>query len=171
MAIVEKQAIFEALLQNEHEHFSQATNTPFVSGPISKHIGPFEFNECSKQILQGKFDIQSISDDIQLCAIISAMAHPDPNNPIETGCNLTIEKLKEGFSIIKESTASSPKRLHHGVWKTLIKDNDAFEPYALMTMFAFKFDEPPGTWINATQVMLGKDDPGTPIKINHIRRI
>jgi hypothetical protein len=48
MAIVEKQAIFEALLQNGREHFSQATDTPFVSGPISKHIGPFEFNECSK---------------------------------------------------------------------------------------------------------------------------
>jgi hypothetical protein len=27
--------------------------------------------------------------------------------------------------------------------KTLIKDEDAFEPYALMIMFAFKFGEPP----------------------------
>jgi hypothetical protein len=50
-AIVEKQAIFEALLQNGQEHFSQATETFFVSGPIFKYIGPFEFNECSQQIL------------------------------------------------------------------------------------------------------------------------
>jgi hypothetical protein len=171
MAIVEKQAIFEALLQNGRKHFSQATDTPFISGPISKHIGPFKFNEYSKQILQGKIDIQSISDDIQLHAIISAMAHPDPTNPIETGSDLTIKMLKEGFSFIKESTASSPEGLHHGVWKTLIKDDDAFEPYALMIMFAFKFGEPPDAWTNAMQVMLGKDDPGTPIKINHIRWI
>jgi hypothetical protein len=114
------------------------------------------------------FDIQSISDDIQLHAIISAMAHPDPNNPIKTGSDLTIKKLKDGFLIIKESTASSPEGLHHSVWKTLIKDDDAFEPYALMIMFAFKFGEPPDAWTNAMQVMLGKDDPGTPIKINHI---
>lgn len=99
------------------------------------------------------------------------MAHPDPTNPIETGSDRTIEKLKEGFSFIKESTASSPEGLHHGVWKTLIRDDDAFEPYALMIMFAFKFGEPPDAWTNATQVMLGKDDPGTPIKINRIRRI
>jgi hypothetical protein len=96
------------------------------------------------------------------------MAHPDPTNPIKTGSNLTIEKLKEGFSFIKESTASSPKGLHHGVWKTLIKDDDAFKLYALMIMFAFKFGEPPNAWTNAMQVMIRKDDPGTPIKINHI---
>jgi hypothetical protein len=38
-------------------------------------------------------------------------------------------------------------------------------------MFAFKFGEPPDAWTNAMQVMLGKDDPGTPIKINHICQI
>jgi hypothetical protein len=41
----------------------------------------------------------------------------------------------------------------------------------LMIMFAFKFGELPDAWTNATQVMLGKDDPGEPVKINHIRQI
>ena len=96
------------------------------------------------------------------------MAHSDPTNPIESDSKLTVKKLKEGFSFIKESTASSPNGLHHGVWKTLIKDEHTFEPYTLMIMFAFKFGEPPDAWTNATQVMLGKDDPGEPIKINCI---
>jgi hypothetical protein len=96
------------------------------------------------------------------------MAHSDPTNPIELDGKLTIEKLKEGFSFIKESTALCPNGLHHGVWKTLIKDEDTFELYALMIMFAFKFGEPPDAWTNATQVMLVKDNPGEPIKINHI---
>ncbi len=99
------------------------------------------------------------------------MAHSDPMNPIESDSELTIEKLKEGFSFIKESTASNPDGLHHGIWKTLIKNHDAFELYALMIMFAFKFGEPPDTWTNAMQVMVGKDDPGEPIKIHHIWRI
>jgi hypothetical protein len=94
----------------------------------------------------GKFDIDSISDDIQLRSIIKAMAHSNPANLIETDSKLTIDKLKTGFSYIKESTSSNPDGLHHGHWKTLIKDDDAFEPYALMIMFAFKFGEPPYTW-------------------------
>jgi hypothetical protein len=59
------------------------------------------------------------------------MAHSDPTNPIEADSELTIEKLKQGFTYIKESTSSNPEGLHHGIWKTLIKDDDAFEPYAL----------------------------------------
>jgi hypothetical protein len=157
------------LLQNGREHFSQASDTPFVSGPVAELISPFKFNDISKQILQGNFDIDSITNDIQLRAIVKAMAHSDPMNPIESDSELTIEKLKEGFSFIKESTASNPDGLHHGIWKTLIKNT--FEPYALMIIFAFKFIEPPDMCTNATQVMVGKDDPGEPIKIHHIRRI
>jgi hypothetical protein len=99
------------------------------------------------------------------------LAHSDPANPIAPDSELTVKKLKEGLSLIKESTASSPNGLHHGVWKTLIKNDDAFKPYALMIMFAFKFGERLDAWTNATQVMLGKDDPIEPIKINCIRWI
>jgi hypothetical protein len=142
-AVVERQAIFEALLANGEQHFSQASHTPFASGPVADLLGPFEFNEYSQQILRGKFDIDSISDDIQLRSIIKAMSHSDPNNPITSDSELTIEKLKQGFSYVKESTSSNPEGLHHGIWKSLIKDEDAFEPYALMIIFAFKYGEPP----------------------------
>jgi hypothetical protein len=137
--IVERQAIFEALIKNGREHFSQASDTPFVNGPIAEFLGPFEFNEISQQILCGEFDIDSISDDIQLRAIVKAMAHSDPMNPLESDSKLSIEKLQQGLSYINESTSSNPVGLHHGIWNTLIKDKDAFEPYALMIMFAFKF--------------------------------
>jgi hypothetical protein len=96
------------------------------------------------------------------------MAHSNPANRIEADSELTIDKLKTGFSYIKESTSSNPDGLHHGHWKTLIKDKDAFEPYALMIMFAFKFGEPPDTWTSSHQIILGKDSPGEPIKINQI---
>jgi hypothetical protein len=29
------------------EHFSQASHTPFASGPVADILGPFEFNEVS----------------------------------------------------------------------------------------------------------------------------
>jgi hypothetical protein len=50
-ALVECQAIFEALIKNGKKHFSQASKTPFASGPIAEHLGPYEFNEYSQQIL------------------------------------------------------------------------------------------------------------------------
>jgi hypothetical protein len=78
---------------------------------------------------QLNFDIESISDDIHPHRIVATMAHSDPANPIEPDSELTIEKLKEGFSFIKESTALSPNGLHHGVSKTLIKNDEAFKLY------------------------------------------
>jgi hypothetical protein len=50
-AVVEWQAIFEALIKNGEAHFSQASHTPFASGPVADLLGPFEFNEYSQQIL------------------------------------------------------------------------------------------------------------------------
>jgi hypothetical protein len=94
------------------------------------------------------------------------MSHSDPTNLIETDSKLMIKKLKQGFLYINESTSSNPEGLHHAISKTLIKDEDAFKPYALMIMFAFKYREPPDVWTNSHQIILGKDNPGKPIKIN-----
>ena len=169
--IIKKKAIFEALINNSKQHIGQAMPTPFVSGPIANLIGPFNFNEYFQQILRGEFNIDSITNDIELQDIVKAMAHPDLAIPIESDSELMINKLCDGFSYIKGSTASNPEGLHHGHQKTLIKVNEAFEPYTLMIMFAFKFGEPPNAWTHAHQVMLSKDEPGQPIKINHIHCI
>jgi len=81
-AVIEKQAIFEALLEHGQTHFSQASDTPFVTGPVAKRIGPFKFNEHSRAILNGTFDIDSISDDIVLRDVVKAMAHSNPASPV-----------------------------------------------------------------------------------------
>jgi hypothetical protein len=44
-ALLECQAIFEALIKNGEEHFNQASGTPFVSSLIAEYLGPFEFNK------------------------------------------------------------------------------------------------------------------------------
>jgi hypothetical protein len=91
-AIIKCQAIFEALIKNGEANFSQAPQTPSASGPVANILGPFKFNKVSQQILHGKFDIDSISNDM-------------------------IDKLKQGFLYIKERTSSNPEGLHHGIWK------------------------------------------------------
>jgi hypothetical protein len=80
-----------------------------VSGPVTNLIGPFEFNGHSEALLNGTFNIDAITDNIVLCDVVKAMAHSNPNSPITSESELTVEKLRQGFSYIKESTASSPE--------------------------------------------------------------
>jgi hypothetical protein len=39
-AVVERQAIFEALIKNREEHFSEAMNTPSATGPVRTSLVP-----------------------------------------------------------------------------------------------------------------------------------
>jgi hypothetical protein len=64
----------EALLSHGKEHFSQASNTPFVLGPIAKFLAPQEWNKVSEQILAGTFDINSITDHVNVWDIVKAMS-------------------------------------------------------------------------------------------------
>jgi hypothetical protein len=159
---VHAEAIWEALIIHGEKH------TPFISGPISQLLGPLEFHSLSTQILDGTFDINSITQDLDVRDIVKAMAHFDTSNPLTTDSELMIKKLNLGFRYIKESTGSNPKGLHHGHWKLLIQDDEAFEPFALMIMFAFGWGEPPDAWKNALQVILPKDNPTEPIKSTQI---
>ncbi len=144
-AHVHAKAIWEALLSHGWEHFSQASNTPFATRPIAKILGPLEWNNASKQILNGTFDINSITSNVDIWDIVKAMAHYNPNNPMQASSQLTIPKIKTVFKFVKESTSSNWEGLHHGHWKSLIHNDDALEPFALMIMFAFH-------WVNHQNV-------------------
>ena len=93
-------------------------DTPFAARPIADLLGgPLGFNEHAKVVLEGTFNIDSITSSLEACNIVKAMMHHDPSNPLTSESKHTLEKLKEGFSFVKESTASNPKGLHHGHWK------------------------------------------------------
>jgi hypothetical protein len=90
---------------------------------------------------------------------------------MQASSQLTIPKIKSSLKFIKECTSSNLEGLHHGHWKSLIHDVDALEPFVLMIMFAFHWDEPPKTWENSLQICLPKDEPNILIKINRIHWI
>ena len=155
--ILEAEAIWEALLEQGRMHFSQAKDTPFAFGLIANKIGPFKFNEYSKQILQGTFDIESLTNSVEVIDIVKAMRYINPANPPEFDCTLTGPDLREQFKKVKESTASSPTGLHYGHWKMLRKDEDTFEPFAMLISFAFQWGIPPRAWETTVQPVLEKD--------------
>jgi len=130
-------------------------------------IGPYDFNDYSQVILNGTFDIDSITDDIELQDIVKAMRYNNPDDPPDVDCTITIEQLRQGFRDANESTASSPTGLHYGHWKSLLHDEDLFLPFGLMIMFAGKFGVPLTEWEEAVQPIAEKD-PGNP-KIMQMR--
>ena len=73
--ILEAEAIWEALLEQGWMHFSQAKDTSFALGPIANKIGPFKFNEYSKQIVKGTFKIESLTNSVEVIDIVEAMSY------------------------------------------------------------------------------------------------
>jgi hypothetical protein len=105
---------------------------PFATRPITNILGPFEWNEASKQILNVTFNINSITSNVDVRDIMQAMAHYDLNNWMQASSQLTILKIKNGSKFIKESSSSNPEGLHQGHWESLIHNDDALK----LTRFA-----------------------------------
>ncbi len=100
-------ATWKALLSHGREHFSQASNTPFATGTIAIILGPLEWNEASKQILNGTFNIDWITSNVHVRDIMKAMAHYDLNNPMQSSSQLMIPKIKSSLKFIIECTSSN----------------------------------------------------------------
>jgi len=79
--VVEAMAIWEGLLNDGRDHFLQASDTPFVTGPVANLVGPYDFNKHSQAILNGTFDINSITDNIELQDVVKAMCYDNPDEP------------------------------------------------------------------------------------------
>ena len=124
-------------------------------------MGPFEQNKFSDKILQGTFDIDLLTNLIEVHDIVKGMSYQDPSNLPEFDCTITIAQLKEQFKSTKESTTSSPNGLHYGHWKTLLRDDNIFFPFASMISFVFKWGVLPKAWETAVQPVLEKDQ-GSP---------
>jgi hypothetical protein len=55
-------AMEQALMEENHCHFNQATWTPFAVPPLTDYIAVLGVNEYAKQILTGTFDIPKGTD-------------------------------------------------------------------------------------------------------------
>jgi hypothetical protein len=108
-AIIEAQALFEVLITAGQEHFGQAANTPFVTGPVSAQMGPFTDNEYCEAILNGTFDVSAIKEITDVQDIILGMRYPDPMNPTEPiSTTITPESFCDMIKHTRERMSSSP---------------------------------------------------------------
>jgi hypothetical protein len=168
-SLMECEPLWEALLLQGKEHFGQASATPFATGPLAELMGPFAQNSTTEDILNGTFDSSHLDTFVETKDLLHALRYADPAHPPELDCLLTLKDLRDAYKHISESTASSPSGIHYGHYRTLLRDNNLFDTYGLMTIFAFQWGVVPKRWLSAVQILLEKD-PGNP-RITRLRRI
>ena len=77
--------LFKTLLARNVTHFSQAKDTPFVTGPLGQKLHPFEQNQFSESILQGTVNLTGLSLNTAIHACIQEMCFPsgeDGSDPV-----------------------------------------------------------------------------------------
>jgi hypothetical protein len=107
--VIEAQVLFEVLTKDCQEHFYQAAETPFITGPVMEKIGPFADNKYCDAVLDGTFDFTDIEEITEVKDLIRGMQYPDPTNPTQL-INSTIdaEGLTSAISHTHKRTSSSP---------------------------------------------------------------
>jgi hypothetical protein len=168
--VVEAQALYEVLIKASQEHFRQAANTPFVTGPIANKFGPFADNEYCDAILAGHFDFTEIAEITEVHDLIAGMQYPEPANPTPTiNGSISLEEFCEAIAHTRERTSSSPSGRHYGHYRTLLRSENTLAIIASLANFCFQWGVTLSRWEKVTQPMIPKDKG--PPRINRIRRI
>jgi hypothetical protein len=168
--IVDATDLFSILTTDGQNHFRQAADTPFVTGPIADKLGPFDDNEHSDSILQGTFDSTNLTTVSEVRAIIKGMRYPDPDIPTPTiPTNISVDQFAAAIKHTRESTSSSPSGRHYGHYRTLLRDHDLLACIASLANICFQWGVTLRRWEKVIQPLIPKD-PGTP-RITRLRRI
>lgn len=169
-SVIEAQALFEVLTKDCQEHFHQAADTPFVTGPIADKIGPFADNEYCDSVLEGTFDFNDIAETVEVEDIIKGMRYPDttrPTPPIDS--TIDEEGFVSAIAHTRERTSSSPSGRHYGHYRALLRKPAILGLIAHLANFCFKWGVTMQRWTKVIQPQIPKDK-GTPL-ITRIRRI
>jgi hypothetical protein len=138
--VVEAQALYEVLTKASQEHFRQAAETPFVTGPIADRFGPFADNDYCDAILDGKFDFEDIAEITEVHDLIAGMRYPDTANPTPTiDGTINPEEFNAAIAHTRERTSSSPSGRHYGHYRTLLRSQSTLAIIASLANFCFQW--------------------------------
>ena len=135
-----------------------------------KKIGPFDDNEHCDEILNGTFDMSSITAMPEVRDIIMGMRYPNinqPTPPIDT--TITNDEFFQMIFHTRERTSSSPSGRHYGHYRTLLCNPTLLGCIASIANFCFTWGVSLCRWEKAIQPLIPKD-PGVP-RIHRMRRI
>ena len=138
-SIYTQDEICSELIKRNIAHFSQAKETPFVSGPFASHLHPFEQNDFSESILKGSVRLDSFNVNDAIKACIKEMAYAPGEDGVDVvDPTISAEDFKAGFRAISEQLTSSPSGRHYGHYKAVLQEPDLCAMYALIMSIPFE---------------------------------
>jgi hypothetical protein len=114
---------FAAITAQNISHFSQAMDTPGVSGTLGRITPPFTRNNITTSILQGTYDLTNIDPMPEICQFLQAIIIPPDlrsTNPVDIVTS-TLD-FQKGFKKLPDKTSSSPSGCHMTHYKLLSTD-------------------------------------------------
>jgi hypothetical protein len=104
-SIYTQDEICSELIKQNIAHFSQAKETPFVSGPFSSHLHPFEQNDFSESILKGSVHLDSFNVNDAINACIKEMAYAPGEDSVNVVDPLSQQWIsKQGFGLFQSNS-------------------------------------------------------------------
>ena len=157
LSITEPTNLFAAITAQNISHFSQAMDTPSVSGTLGTFIPPLMRNESTISNLQGSYNPTNIEPMPEICQFRQAMAIP-PELQDTDPVNIAISTIdfQKGFKKLPDTTSSSPSGRHMTHYKLLAKDKGLSHILARAITLPFQHGFSPTRWCTAIQFMLKK---------------
>jgi hypothetical protein len=139
--------LFSAITTQNILHFSQAMDTPGVSGHLGQIIPSFTRNVHSNSILQGTYDLSNIDPMPEIRLFLEAMVIPSAlhsTSPVDT--IITTQGFHKGFRKLSDKTSFSPSGRHITHYKILATDPDLSQILARAITMPFTHSFPPTRW-------------------------
>jgi hypothetical protein len=119
-SIFNRNEVNKLLIERFSEHFGQADGTPFTKEPLRSLFGPDGSNMASKDLLEGKLDIDSLEATEATKSILrKALYATEPNSVSRF---ISVEDIRGLTKRWRESTSTSPSGLHLGHDKAVMRD-------------------------------------------------
>ena len=160
--IHDEDEICRTLLEQNHAGLLGANATPLAQGRLKEILGPFGLTpECDK-ILDGTLNVEELSDDPVLHALLRNWQHTDASRdspPIDL--DVTRKEWCDIVRNISERKSSSPSGVHLGHAHVWTRIKPVAQLRAEMDLFPHKHGFAPTSWKQIVDVMLEKT-PGFP---------
>jgi hypothetical protein len=169
--IIDKDKLETSILMYCHQHFQQAKQTPFGTGPLAEAIGTDGLSALSDRILQGTlFERPDYEIFPELRSFILQFTMPEIIKSRELiPSDISLKQYRKAINTWRESTSTSPSGRHLGMYKALLSSTQITADMCAMLNIVTRHGLVPGRWCKAISVLLEKD-PGSP-DINRLRVI
>ena len=165
ISVTNPSELYTAITNQNILHFSQAMDTPGVSGRLGHTIPPFTQNVHSTSIIQGTFDLSEIDPLPEIQYFLQAMAKPSAlhsSSLVDT--IITTQDFQQGFKKLSNRTSLSPSGHYITHYKILATDPELSQILARAITMPLTYGFSLARWRIAVQFMLEKEE-GNPIII------